>query len=835
MAQPTQYVNFGGVDTRSNPLAMPFGRFLRLQNLVPRDDGHVELRYGYDSLTMSAVTNAAIHSIFHYRQLDGTKYLIFAQGTSVKKINLSTTTVSSPTVKGTAIASSDDWAAVFVNNRLQMSNGTDSKWTDGTNLRDTGLRALTAAEVANVIVYEGVREASSSERTAITVTPNSGGSYTATSKGGILIYAVYFDTTLNERGPATNYVGTGRYNPTANQQLDLTGIANLSSVNANWVKLLAQTDDGGYLAHFCTETSTAITNITRSTTTATVTSTSHGLSAGDVAIIAGNTEDTYNEVWAVATAPDANTVTFTLPSASGATGTGGTIKRIVKVANATTTGTIENGTVDTSIQANADRGFPASTVSSTTNGYQIYASIYNRTGGEHVGNSILVGRRIAPTSRCNIRMSGLPDLSGTDTEWEILLGRTADGAAVPSPIADLAGNWKSIASGITTALITDPSTDANREMPTRNGVPPALEMMWTTDDYVWGVPSDSATIYRSGSLIDDRAGTFTGRPEQSWAPNDIETFPTGGKITCGVEYAGQSWLFTHSDLDVFLVEAGIPQGWDPNGPWNVGCAGKRAFAKGFQSRPYWVTGDKQIATMNTAGPYIISEEYEKGLLSKIGDAYLGETELVYEFRPDIGYNRLIVNAKDSDGVPFQVYHDFKVKDALSPEGQGYGGIFEGQLASAFTLAEVRDVNDQAKVYAGGANGQIYQFSSSGTDGGEEFDGDGVLLLNGGPNRPVLKYIEWWGDSTVRWFLSQDLNTAIADLEDQGAGDTVDADDAHYNIDIGKELEHAIVKFTLSSHSTDGTLALNDPPHIPLETYGRIWMVAPAVGTPRGGR
>lgn len=834
MAQAFQFAQFGGVDSRSNPLALAFGRALRMRNWMPREDGHLSLRYGYAPITMSAVTVAPIHSLFHYRQLDGTKYLVFAQGTTVKKINLSTNAVTSPTVKGSAIASSSDWSGVFVNNRLQFSNGTDSKWTDGTNLRDTGLRSLTDAEVANVIVYEGVRESSSAERTATVVTPNAGGSYAATSKGGILVYVAYFDTVLNERGPATNYSGTGRYNVTANQQLDLSVLPNLSAVNANWVKLLAQSADGGYLAYFCTETSAAITNITRASTTATVTATAHGLSAGDVVVIAGNTEDAYNEVWCVATAADADHVTFTLPTASGATGTGGTIKRIVKVANAATTGTIENGTVDTSVQANEDRGIPAALVSTTSPGFQFYASIYNRTGGAHVGNQTLIGRRLAPTNRCNVRMSGLPDLSGFDTEWELLLGRTVDGGAVPQPIADLAVNWKSIANGVTTALITEPSVDPNREMPTRNGVPPAFQIMWRTDDYVWGVPLNSATIYHSGSLVDDRAGTYTGRPEQSWAPNDIETFPSGEAITCGVQYGGQSWVFTHNDFSVFLVVGGIAQGWDPSGPWNVGCAGKRAFTSGIKNRPYWVTGDKQIASMDSDGPTIVSDEYEKALLSQIGDAYLSQVELAYEHIAEKGIDRLIVNAKDSTGTPIQIYHDFKIRDARSPEGQGYDGIFQDALASSFIVTEVRDSIDRAKVFAGATNGRIYELSGAYIDNGVEFTADAAFLVNAGPNRPALKYIEWWGDENSIWNFSNDLNTGIDDLPVIKMT-TIDADDAHYSAEIGQEVEHGVLRIRLTSHSADGDLSLNALPHIPLETYGRIYMVAPGIGDARGAR
>src|SRR6185312_767937 len=73
-------------------------------------------------------------------------------------------------------------------------------------------------------------------------------------------------------------------------------------------------------------------------------------------------------------------------------------------------------------QLNQVIGIAASTVGGTNAGYQFYASIYNPTAGAHVGNRIAVGSRFLQTGyRCNVHVTGLPDLSGTDSEWAILI------------------------------------------------------------------------------------------------------------------------------------------------------------------------------------------------------------------------------------------------------------------------------------------------------------------------------------------------------------------------------------------------------------------------------
>src|SRR5262245_58321754 len=116
---------FGGVDSQSNPINMPSSRSLRCRNWAPKADGHLELRYGYDTVNMSTVVAQAINSPYFYRRWDGGKNVVFFQGTTPKNgaISGSTVTVTSPTVRGAAMASTASWAYYAVNNRIHAGNG----------------------------------------------------------------------------------------------------------------------------------------------------------------------------------------------------------------------------------------------------------------------------------------------------------------------------------------------------------------------------------------------------------------------------------------------------------------------------------------------------------------------------------------------------------------------------------------------------------------------------------------------------------------------------------------------------------------------------------------
>ncbi|HEU5400021.1 MAG TPA: hypothetical protein VFU86_01615, partial [Terriglobales bacterium] len=157
----------GGVDSRSNPLNMPRNRALRCTNWVPKQAGFWELRWGYSTVTMSTVTASSISGLFPYRTWNGNKYVLFVQGTTLKTLNTSDGTVTTPTVRGAAVSSSAKGSGAFVNNKFFYGNGTDQKWFDATTWRDSGLRALTDFEVSGVSVTEGVRELTSAQASSV--------------------------------------------------------------------------------------------------------------------------------------------------------------------------------------------------------------------------------------------------------------------------------------------------------------------------------------------------------------------------------------------------------------------------------------------------------------------------------------------------------------------------------------------------------------------------------------------------------------------------------------------------------------------------------------------
>jgi len=843
--RPFEQIDAGGVDARSNPINMPRNRALRCLNWVPKQAGFWELRWGYSTVTMSTVSATTIHSIFPYRTWDSTKYVLFMQGTSLNVLNTGTGVVTTPTVRGTAIASSAKGMGYFANNRFHYGNGTDQKWFDGTTWRDNGIRALTTSDIRNAVVTEGVRELKTTENSTITLTAAAGGTFPADTLTGHLIYVAIFDTSNNEIGPATVSAGSGRVTVALNQKITVANMPDLSTVNVNYVKLIGGTIDGGNLAWFFTNTSTNITSCTRVSTTVTVNATGHGLSTGDVVILAGTTN--FDGVYVV-TVTDANNFTVSLTLATGAnTGAVGTVKRIVKAANATTSVDVTAATQDTSYQVNQNRGLAASTVGGSQPGYQFYVSIYNPNGGGHVGNRIAIGSRALQTAyRSNWHIAGLPDLSATDSEWTLLIGRTGDGAQVPYAATDNAGNFTYAASAQTSLVVTAANLDGNHELPTRNTpIPSQCNMFCLAGDFCYAGDTGSPTLRRSGSLADDRAGVFTGRPEQSWAANDIDTFPTADALTAIFEVDQEVLCGTLTDCALSVNLAGIQQ-WV--GPFNVGIAGRRAGTKCGSHGFFWLSGEKQLITLQNGVPVPVSEEYELSELSQIGDNFLSTVELVYYRNAALGKDELRVEAQKQDGTPYTIIHDFKLREFSqapgSIYGQGYGSQYAGQLATAFTVAQVRDSNGKLQVFAGSTNGVLYQLYSNADDIGNQYTADLILLVNGGTNRPNVPFLDFYGDELIDVQVGQTLSTSLTpgsefafeDLTPPGNGaEAVQGSEndflfrAHLNT---PEVQHIYVRFVLQSHSADGNLSLNSPPHIPLENYGRLYELIPAVGDER---
>src|SRR2546429_791747 len=196
--RPFEQIDSGGVDSRSNPINLPRNRALRCLNWVPKQAGFWELRWGYSTVSMSTVSASALTGLFPYRTLDGHKYVVFVQGTTLRTLDTATGTVTTPTVRGVAVASAAKGAGYFVNNRFHYGNGTDQKWFDATTWRTNGLPVLTTLQIANITVTEGVRELTIAEASTITLTAAAGGTFAADTLSGHLIYVAFFDTSVTE-------------------------------------------------------------------------------------------------------------------------------------------------------------------------------------------------------------------------------------------------------------------------------------------------------------------------------------------------------------------------------------------------------------------------------------------------------------------------------------------------------------------------------------------------------------------------------------------------------------------------------------------------------------
>lgn len=647
--QPIEEVEFGGVDSRSNPLNLPPNRLLRCLNWVPKQAGYIEQRWGYSTVTMTQVTATPVTGLIPFRQWTGTKYVLIFQGTTWNLLAVASGVVSTPTIRGAAVGSSARGNAYVFNNRLHYGNGTDQKFFDGTLWRDNGMRAPTTAE------------------------------------GGA-----------------------------------------------------------------CT-------------------------------VAAG--------------ANDAN-------------------------------------------------GLPIALLS----GYQFYLAYYNPVTG-HVGNRIQIGARLANTaSTVDVAFTGLPQMSTVggnnsagDSEWVIVLGRTGDGAQVPYVCVDSGNNWITVPNTATTFTLTSGLIDGNYELPTRNGIIPAVETMFAViGDYIYACDPNSPTVRISGSALDSRNGQFMGRPEQSWAGDDIETFPTAEAVNCLAEVDLEAFVATLTDCAILTDLAGV-RTW--RGPWPKGCAGARAKTKtdyGF----FWVSGDKELCTFADGLPLPISDEYEAAELSQIGDAYLGTVECVYFRDKTRGKDEIRIECQKSDGTPYTIIHDFRLRDARSAFGQGYSATFAGALSTAFTSAQVRDGNSKQQIFAGASTGQIYQQYTGADDAGTQFTSDGIALINPGPDRPSVPFLDWYGDPNVVLSIGKTLKTDLGSdqymFEDltpaDNPGQAVQSyeDDSRFRASLtAPELHHTYLRFRLTSHSADGSLAFNSPVHLPLETYGRIYEIIPILGESRG--
>lgn len=221
---------FGGVDARSNPTNYPPNRLLRCKNWTPLPSGQLRLRYGYTVPPMNSVSGGPIHSAAYYEKFDGTQFILFGQSTGLKSYAIATGVV---TLVAT-LQSPLPWGHFRAGNRIFIGNGVDMVNFDGTTVRKTGIRALTAAEAA-----------------AITVTPGTApaGTWTTSLLSGYQLYAVIHN-------PVTGHVGNrikigARFTiPAAGKSVLVAGLPNLAGESGEYVIGFGRTNDNGEVPYW---------------------------------------------------------------------------------------------------------------------------------------------------------------------------------------------------------------------------------------------------------------------------------------------------------------------------------------------------------------------------------------------------------------------------------------------------------------------------------------------------------------------------------------------------------------------------------------------------------
>jgi hypothetical protein len=453
---------------------------------------------------------------------------------------------------------------------------------------------------------------------------------------------------------------------------------------------------------------------------------------------------------------------------------------------------------------------------------------------------------VAPaTSVDSVALAGLPNLTAEDSEWVIGIGRTNDGGQVPYWLIDGSGNRIVVSGGAATASLTLSTIDTTQELPTRNGVPPALNKFTLVNDKVFGARDGDNFLYYSEDNQLSTNGDFVGVTYESWAGNDATAYPTGEKPRALHTYRFEGWFFSRNALSVWSDFLYL-QGTNPwRGPWpGSGCAGQRAFIE-TPYGPYWMTPDKQLMGYNGSAPLPISEEYEASLLGKIGDQYVATTELAFLRDPEDQIDRLYVLSADKNGAPLVIVHDFKIRDYSvysqgSILGQAYEYLYSGLTPNTFVGSgytprqNALDTNGRERLVTGDILGRVVELETGNDDNGNTYTGDAMAKINAGNNNTLIAGFEWQGDSNAVITFSVESKLALADFsttENEVIGDP-DNPDNRFEVNIGAEARWVDVRIQLDSHPADGNFDLTDPPFTPLPLYGLINYVTAKMGTDR---
>jgi hypothetical protein len=480
-------------------------------------------------------------------------------------------------------------------------------------------------------------------------------------------------------------------------------------------------------------------------------------------------------------------------------------------------------------------------------GYDLYAVVYNPTTG-HIGNRIKVtaSRLTIALTDPVVLLSGLPDLSSEDTELVKLIGRTSDGSDVPYAFVDGSGDFIVVGNAATSATITNDTVDVESELPIRNGVPPSTSIMAWVGGRMLAVDAATPNVIAYTEREDDAVeGRFMGRPEQSWPANNRKKFSNSEEVRGIHAVDNEAWCWSRNVLGILSEFGGFTRDGRPQlywrGEWHGGIANQRAFAL-TNYGPFWVSFEKQLMTRTPQGPAPVSEEYEAALLDKIATSQIPNIELIYYRDPAKGIDKLYILGNDGSN-PLLIVHDFKRRSGQSPIGEGseyeYTAPGGGPLTTLNTFVRshqqvisMRDENGQWQLWMGDTGGTFNRLENGDSDNGEEYTADMVQIINLGPRRPMLNKIEWQGDGKTEMQLSTNLRLTSAQLDALQFKATKQEDDKslRYKVQIEEHMQYAFFRMRLQSHFADGSLSDSSPtPHLPVETYGRVYALRPGLG------
>jgi hypothetical protein len=378
-------------------------------------------------------------------------------------------------------------------------------------------------------------------------------------------------------------------------------------------------------------------------------------------------------------------------------------------------------------------------------------------------------------------------------------------------------------------------------------VPLPLNRFAKVGGKIFGARDADNFLYYTEDETDASNGNFVGSTYESWAGNNLEAYPTGERPLSIHAYRFEGWFFSDNALSVwsdFLYQ----QGANPwRGPWATGCCGQRGFVE-TPYGPYWLTLDKQLMSYDGAAPIPASEEYEAGLLAKIGDQFIASTELAYLRDPAKRIDRLYIKSKDKTGAPLLIIHDFKLKSSQSllqpygqsPLGQGYEALYVGMVPNTLVGAgytprqNIRDTNNRERLWTGATDGHFYQLETGNDDNGNTYSADAIALVNAGNKNTLIAGFEWQGDVNVKVTYSVQSRLPLPDWTDppaQVVGDPDNFDNRH-EVEIQEEARFVGVRMQLDSHPADGNFDISDPPFVPIPNYGLINYVTAIMGTDR---